>query len=59
MVQGWVYGDMGYGRHFWESATVCRNGVVNPSEEQGDEQTTIAKMLDMLTGGVRILSLTR
>ena len=54
MVQGLGYmHTWGTDAHFWESATVCRNGVVNArlAKDGASSNPVIAKCLDMLTGG--------
>lgn len=54
MVQGMGFmGTWGTDAHFWESATVCRNGVVNAilAKSGATSKPTIARMLDMITGG--------
>ena len=54
MVQGLGYiHTWGTDAHFWESATVCRNAVVNAimAKNGATSNPVIAKCLDMLTGG--------
>jgi 2-methylcitrate dehydratase PrpD len=54
MVQGLGYiHTWGTDAHFWESATVCRNGVVNAimAKNGATSNPVIEKCLDMLTGG--------
>ncbi len=54
MVQGLGYiHTWGTDAHFWESATVCRNGVVNAmlAHHGATSNPVIEKCLDMLTGG--------
>lgn len=54
MVQGLGYiHTWGTDAHFWESATVCRNAVVNAVLAQygATSNPVIEKCLDMLTGG--------
>ena len=54
MVQGLGYiHTWGTDAHFWESATVCRNGVANAiiAKAGATSNPVIAKCLDMLTGG--------
>jgi len=54
MVQGLGYmHTWGTDAHFWESATVCRNGVVNAllARDGMTSNPAIEKCLDMLTGG--------
>lgn len=54
MVQGLGYiHEMGTDAHFWESATVCRNGVMNAimAKNGFTSNPAIEKCLDMLTGG--------
>ena len=54
MVQGLGYiHTWGTDAHFWESATVCRNGVVNAiiAKAGATSKPVIEKCLDMLTGG--------
>lgn len=54
MVQGLGYiHTWGTDAHFWESATVCRNGVVNAilAKQGATSNPVIEKCLDMLTGG--------
>ncbi|MDH4264664.1 MAG: MmgE/PrpD family protein [Deltaproteobacteria bacterium] len=54
MVQGLGYmHTWGTDAHFWESATVCRNGVVNAmlAKDGMTSNPVIEKCLDMLTGG--------
>ena len=45
--------SFGTDAHFWESATVCRNGVVNAilAKMGANSNPVIAKCLDMITGG--------
>ena len=54
MVQGQGYiHTWGTDAHFWESATVCRNAVVNAilAKNGATSNPVIEKSLDMLTGG--------
>jgi len=54
MVQGLGYmHTWGTDAHFWESATVCRNAVVNAimAKNGATSNPVIEKCLDMLTGG--------
>lgn len=54
MVQGLGYiHTWGTDAHFWESATVCRNAVVNAilAKSGATSNPVIEKCLDMLTGG--------
>jgi len=54
MVQGQGYiHTWGTDAHFWESATVCRNAVVNAilAKSGATSNPVIEKSLDMLTGG--------
>ncbi len=54
MVQGQGYiHTWGTDAHFWESATVCRNAVVNAilAKNGATSNPVIQKSLDMLTGG--------
>lgn len=54
MVQGLGYiHTWGTDAHFWESATVCRNGVVNAilAKDGATSNPVIERCLDMLTGG--------
>lgn len=54
MVQGLGYHlTLGTDAHFWESATVCRNGVVNAimAKSGATSNPAIEKSLDTLTGG--------
>jgi len=54
MVQGLGYiHTWGTDAHFWESATVCRNAVVNAiiAKAGATSKPVIEKCLDMLTGG--------
>jgi 2-methylcitrate dehydratase PrpD len=54
MVQGQGYiHTWGTDAHFWESATVCRNAIVNAvlAKSGATSNPVIAKCLDMLTGG--------
>lgn len=54
MVQGLGYiHTWGTDSHFWESATVCRNGVVNAimAKKGMTSNPVIERCLDMLTGG--------
>ncbi len=54
MVQGLGYiHTWGTDAHFWESATVCRNAVVNAilAKNGATSNPVIRKCLDMLTGG--------
>jgi 2-methylcitrate dehydratase PrpD len=56
MVQGLGYiHTWGTDAHFWESATVCRNAVVNAilAKSGATSNPVIEKCLDMLTGGNR------
>ena len=54
MVQGLGYiHTWGTDAHFWESATVCRNAILNAiiAKAGATSNPVIAKSLDMLTGG--------
>lgn len=54
MVQGLGYiHTWGTDAHFWESATVCRNAVINAimAKNGATSNPVIEKCLDMLTGG--------
>ena len=54
MVQGLGYiHTWGTDAHFWESATVCRNAIMNAimAKNGATSNPIIAKCLDMLTGG--------
>ncbi len=54
MVQGQGYiHTWGTDAHFWESATVCRNAILNAimAKNGATSNPVIAKCLDMLTGG--------
>ena len=54
MVQGQGYiHTWGTDAHFWESATVCRNAILNAimAKDGATSNPVIAKCLDMLTGG--------
>ncbi|MFH1758320.1 MAG: MmgE/PrpD family protein [Pseudomonadota bacterium] len=54
MVQGLGYmHTWGTDAHFWESATVCRNAVINAqlAKDGATSNPVIEKCLDMLTGG--------
>ena len=54
MVQGQGYiHTWGTDAHFWESATVCRNAILNVimAKDGATSNPVIAKCLDMLTGG--------
>lgn len=54
MVQGLGYiHTWGTDAHFWESASVCRNAILNAimAKEGMTSNPVIAKCLDMLTGG--------
>lgn len=54
MVQGLGYiQTFGTDAHFWESATVCRNGVLNAimAQSGATSNPVIAQWLDVLTGG--------
>lgn len=54
MVQGQGYiHTWGTDAHFWESATVCRNAILNVimAKAGATSNPVIAKSLDMLTGG--------
>jgi len=54
MVQGLGYmHTWGTDAHFWESATVCRNGVLNAimAKNGATSNPVIERCLDMLTGG--------
>ena len=54
MVQGQGYiHTWGTDAHFWESATVCRNAILNVimAKAGATSNPVIAKCLDMLTGG--------
>ena len=54
MVQGLGYiHTWGTDAHFWESATVCRNAILNAimAKAGATSNPVIAKCLDMLTGG--------
>ncbi len=54
MVQGLGYiHTWGTDAHFWESATVCRNAVINAilARDGATSNPVIEKCLDMLTGG--------
>jgi 2-methylcitrate dehydratase PrpD len=56
MVQGLGYiHTWGTDAHFWESATVCRNAILNAimAKAGATSNPVIAKCLDMLTGGDR------
>ena len=58
MVQGLGYiHTWGTDAHFWESATVCRNAVVNAmlAKDGATSNPVIEKCLDMLTGGKKNL----
>jgi len=58
MVQGLGYiHTWGTDAHFWESATVCRNAILNAilAKNGATSNPVIEKCLDMLTGGNRNL----
>jgi 2-methylcitrate dehydratase PrpD len=58
MVQGMGYiHTWGTDAHFWESATVCRNAVINAmlAKDGATSNPVIEKCLDMLTGGKKNL----
>ncbi|MFC1958751.1 MmgE/PrpD family protein [Chloroflexota bacterium] len=58
MVQGQGYiHTWGTDAHFWESATVCRNAILNAimAKNGATSNPVIAKCLDMLTGGDKYL----
>jgi 2-methylcitrate dehydratase PrpD len=62
MVQGLGYiHTWGTDAHFWESATVCRNAVVNAhlAKDGATSNPAIEKCLDMLTGGDKHIEFTK